>query len=79
MPGFANRAQIRAAAERCGLSNFEGNRAGANYDANVPRTVPGWGEIEDCIYDDLGGKGLKATRIISGDNPPPSVRATRGE
>jgi hypothetical protein len=77
MPGFANRKQIRQAAISCGLLNFEGNRVGANYDANVPHTIKNWGIIEDCIYASLDSQGLKATRFYLGDDPTPAEQRRR--
>lgn len=65
MDDMARPGQIRAAAERCGLKGFEGNSAGAYWDANVPHTVENWIEIEDCIYDDLNRSGLRATRAMN--------------
>ncbi len=77
MPGYAAPSQIQAAAERCGLRDFEGSRIGSNYDANVPRTVENWATIEDCIYADLQRSGLKATRFYDGANPTPAELARR--
>lgn len=57
--------QIRAAAERCGLQGFDGNSAGAYWDANVPHSVENWVVIEDCIYADLESDGLRATRFMN--------------
>jgi hypothetical protein len=57
--------QIRTAAEHCGLDDFDGNPAGAYWDANVPHSVENWVVIEDCIYDELGRRGLRATRSMN--------------
>ncbi|MFZ2030246.1 MAG: hypothetical protein WAU68_08060 [Vitreimonas sp.] len=64
-PGFAGPNQIRLAAERCGLRGFAGNRAGVNWDANVPHNVENWVVVEDCIYDELDKRGLRATRAMN--------------
>jgi hypothetical protein len=65
MDDMARPNQIRAAAERCGLEGFEGNRAGAYWDANVPHSVHNWVVVEDCIYGDLEKSGLRATRFMN--------------
>lgn len=65
MRDMARPAQIRLAAERCGLNGFEGNSAGAYWDANVSHTVENWVVIEDCIYADLTRRGLNATRAMN--------------
>lgn len=65
MKDMARPAQIRSAAERCGLKGFQGNSAGAYWDANVPHTVENWVVVEDCIYDDLKRSGLRATRATN--------------
>ena len=65
MDDMARPNQIRSAAERCGLDGFGGNPAGAYWDANVPHSVRNWVVIEDCIYDELGRSGLRATRFMN--------------
>jgi len=57
--------QIRAAADECGLEGFDGNRAGADWDANVPHSVENWVVVEDCIYNELENDGLRATRFMN--------------
>lgn len=65
MRDMARPNQIRAAAERCGLDGFNGNSAGAYWDANVPHNIENWVVIEDCIYADLEASGLRATRFMN--------------
>jgi len=60
---WASRQQIIDAAERCGVPNYEPERAGAQYSAYVPKSVPDHQRKEDCIYRDLREKqGLQVTR-----------------
>lgn len=65
MADMARPDEIRMSAERCGLKGFDGNRAGAYRDANVPHDVEDWIIIEDCIYSDLERNGLRATRALN--------------
>ena len=55
---WASRSEIIAAAERCGVPDFEPTRAGSAYAAYVPANRA----KEDCIYADLERQGLLATR-----------------
>jgi hypothetical protein len=55
-------AQIKAAAARCGISDFKPTRAGAAWAAYVEGSVPDHETKEDCIYADLSGQGLMTTR-----------------
>ena len=59
---WASRSDIVEAAERCGVPDFEPTEAGAAYAAYVPATVADSAAKEDCIYKDLDGQGLLATR-----------------
>jgi hypothetical protein len=59
---WATREDIVAAAARCGLPNFAPQRADAAWAAQVSHDVENWRAKEDCIYADLKGQGLSATR-----------------
>jgi hypothetical protein len=59
---WASRSDVIEAAERCGVPDFEPTEAGAAYAAYVPAAVPNAAAKEDCIYKDLEGQGLLATR-----------------
>ena len=59
---MASRDQIIAAAERCGVKNFEPKPAGDGWAAYVPGEDPDRGSRTNCIYDDLRAQGLEATR-----------------
>ena len=60
---WASRQDVINAAARCGLPNFEPTDApNGVYAAYVPDTVPDAHRKEDCIYSDLGGQNLLATR-----------------
>ena len=59
---WASREQIVDAAARCGVAEFEPTDAGAAWAAYVDRDVPDHAAKEDCIYGDLAGQGLLATR-----------------
>ena len=59
---WASRSDIVEAAERCGVPDFEPTAAGAAYAAYVPANVADAAAKEDCIYKDLDGQGLLATR-----------------
>ncbi|MGV3579662.1 hypothetical protein [Brevundimonas sp.] len=54
--------QIKAAASRCGLDDFEPTRAGGAWAAYVDETVPDHQAKEDCIYSDLAEQGRLTTR-----------------
>ncbi len=54
--------QIRQAASRCGIDDFEPTRAGAQWAAYVDETMPDSQAKEDCIYTDLTAQGLRTTR-----------------
>lgn len=62
MEGWASRRQIVEAAARCGVPDFKPMKAGAAWAAYVDETVPDHEAKEDCIYNDLQGQGLLATR-----------------
>ncbi len=60
---WASARQVREAAARCGLPEFEPTAApGGAYAAYVPNSVPDARAKEDCIYADLGRQALLATR-----------------
>lgn len=59
---WASRRDIVAAAERCGMRDFEPTRAGAHWAGYVPGEDPDRGPEGNCIYDDLHAQGLLATR-----------------
>lgn len=59
---WASRDEIIEAAERCGIRNFEPTKAGAAWAAYVGPDVPDHKTKEDCIYDDLQGRGRFVTR-----------------
>lgn len=54
--------QIKAAAARCGVSNFRPTKAGAGWAAYVDKSVPDSETKADCIYADLERQGLRTTR-----------------
>jgi hypothetical protein len=54
--------QIRAAAARCGIADFEPTPAGDAWAAYVADTVPDHQAKEDCIYADLERQGNLTTR-----------------
>ncbi|MEN3976252.1 hypothetical protein WJU21_14140 [Emcibacter sp. SYSU 3D8] len=54
--------QIKAAASRCGLSNFEPTKAGDGWAAYVSASVPDHAAKENCIYADLASQGRLTTR-----------------
>lgn len=54
--------QIRVAAARCGLSDFEPTKAGGAWAAYVDDGVPDHAAKEDCIYADLASEGRLTTR-----------------
>jgi hypothetical protein len=59
---WASRRQIVAAAERCGVADYEPVPAGGGWAAYVPGEDPDHGPKTNCIYDDLHAQGLRATR-----------------
>jgi hypothetical protein len=59
---FSTPEQIKAAAARCGLSDFEPTKAGDAWAAYVDESVPDHAAKEDCIYDDLASQGRLTTR-----------------
>lgn len=59
---WATRGQIRAAAARCGIPDFEPTKAGDALAAYVSDEVPDHAAKEDCIYADLERQGRRATR-----------------
>lgn len=59
----ATREEIIAAAERCGLQDFEPTRMGDGWGAEVGDEIADASELEDCVYDDLAERGLVATRL----------------
>lgn len=59
---WASRKQITEAASRCGIADFQPTRAGVAWAAYVDKAVPDQKAKEDCIYSDLAGQGLLATR-----------------
>ncbi len=50
---FSTPEQIKAAAARCGVSDFEPTKAGDAWAAYVDDSVPDHAAKEDCIYEDL--------------------------
>lgn len=54
--------QIKTAAARCGLENFEPTKAGDGWAAYVSPSVPDHEAKEDCIYSDLESRGRRTTR-----------------
>lgn len=54
--------QIKAAAARCGIADFEPTRVGGAWAAYVDDAVPDHRAKEDCIYNDLQGQGRLTTR-----------------
>lgn len=54
--------QIKAAAARCGVSDFEPTKVGAAWAAYVDESVPDHTAKEDCIYADLANQGRLTTR-----------------
>lgn len=54
--------QIRAAAARCGIADFEPTRAGDAWAAYVDDSVPDHQAKEDCIYADLEAQDRLTTR-----------------
>jgi len=54
--------QIRAAAARCGIDDFEPTKAGDGWAAYVGDDVPDHEAKEDCIYADLKSQGRLTTR-----------------
>lgn len=59
---FSTQDQIKAAASRCGLSEFEPTKAGDEWAAYVDDSVPDHVAKEDCIYADLASQGRLTTR-----------------
>jgi hypothetical protein len=59
---WASRKQITDAASRCGIPDFQPTRAGTAWAAYVDKDLPDHTAKEDCIYADLAGQGLLATR-----------------
>jgi len=55
-------AQIKAAAARCGIADFEPTKAGDAWAAYVDDSVPDHAAKEDCIYADLERQGKLTTR-----------------
>jgi hypothetical protein len=54
--------QIKAAAARCGIADFEPTKAGDGWAAYVSPTLPDHEAKEDCIYADLESRGRRTTR-----------------
>ena len=54
--------QIKAAAARCGIAEFEPTKAGDRWAAYVGADVPDHAAREDCIYADLERQGKLTTR-----------------
>ena len=54
--------QIKDAAGRCGIENFEPTKAGDAWAAYVDASVPDHEAKEDCIYADLESQGRRTTR-----------------
>lgn len=59
---FSTPEQIKDAAARCGLSDFEPTKAGDAWAAYVDESIPDHRSKEDCIYADLAGQGRLTTR-----------------
>jgi hypothetical protein len=59
---WSNPEQIKAAAARCGISDFKPTKAGAAWAAYVDDSVPDHAAKEDCIYADLESRGRLTTR-----------------
>lgn len=59
---YATPEQIRAAAARCGLPDFQPTKADALWAAYVDDSVPDHAAKENCIYADLEEQSLLATR-----------------
>lgn len=59
---WASRRQIVDAAARCGVSNFQPTKVGTGWAAYVDGENFGHGPKGDCIYADIEGQGLLATR-----------------
>jgi hypothetical protein len=58
---WANRADLRAAAARCGADNFELREAAGTWLPYVAGEDPDTGPKTRCIIDDLQGQGLMVT------------------
>ena len=59
---WATKREIMAAAEECGVPDFEPQRAGVGWTAYVDDSVPDAEAKEDCIYDRLAEGGRLITR-----------------
>jgi len=59
---FSTPDQIKAAATRCGVSDFEPTKVGDAWAAYVDDSVPDHATKEDCIYADLAERGRLTTR-----------------
>lgn len=59
---WASRKQVVQAAARCGIRDFKPTKAAGSWAAYVPGERPDKGPKGDCIYADLEGRGLTATR-----------------
>lgn len=59
---YSTPSQIKAAAARCWLKDFEATKAGAARSARVDTSIPDYTAKEDCIYADLSKQGLLTTR-----------------
>lgn len=58
---WANRQDVVAAAERCGVENFEPRQSVDTWLPYVPWEDPDKGVKTRCIVDDLKGQGLMVT------------------
>ena len=58
---FSTPDQIKAAAARCGVSEFQPTKAGDAWAAYVDDSVPDHATKEDCIYADLASQGRLTT------------------
>ena len=58
---WADRQDVVAAAERCGIANFEPRQTGQSWLPYVAGEDPDKGLKTNCIVDDLKGQGLMVT------------------
>lgn len=61
-PNYPSREQVIEAAARCGIEGFEPTNVGAGIAAYVSPTIKDAEQKEDCIYDNLRGRGYLVTR-----------------
>jgi hypothetical protein len=59
---FSTPDEIKAAAARCGVSDFKPTKAGDAWAAYVHDSIPDHAAKEDCIYADLSSQGRLTTR-----------------